>query len=258
MKTTSAIYFLLILIFFLNGCRNNGDYETPKSTYQTMVKATKSDNLNAMLDCFSNESREDYKKLLALASENEGDKQGEKFIDIFIEEIQFDESKIEDDKASFEAIVDGQKHTVEFVKEDGNWKMHMPDLKDGIRFLEEMVDNISISMSSGSTSVYFENMLCNTLATYAILNNEVIYIIWPDIQGSSTQSISYGLFFIKPEQWSGQQRSENGVQIEWQCKRTDDDRWTMTLIDNNYDLRYGNIFLISTKEEVFRVRVLQR
>ena len=57
---------------------------------------------------------------------------------------------------------------------------------------------------------------------------------------------------------SGQQRSTDGRQVDWQCDTSDGKTGTVTLNGQVYDLAQGSLFLVSTKGTEARMLQLKR
>lgn len=154
MNRTIVFLSMPLMILFVAGCGGSGDYSSPKATFQSMVAAAKAEDENAMMACFSKETRADLEEMEKLADEMGGDKKEEKFGDQFkASDPVYGAEKINGDKATLEATMKGEKEIINFVKEGGDWKISMPELKMVLKMMKGMGDSMEEMMKGMEESM---------------------------------------------------------------------------------------------------------
>jgi len=144
-----VLLFALAVAFGLIGC-GGGDYSSPKATYETMIAAAKAEDKDALMNCFTRETQADMKEIEKLSEEmgagmDKNQDVAEQFKDA---EPVIGEEKIDGDKATLEVTLNGTKQDMPFVKEGGEWKMSIPELKMGLEMMKKMPDMMK-DMSKG-------------------------------------------------------------------------------------------------------------
>jgi hypothetical protein len=150
MKLINVSILISVVAICLGGCGGSGDYSSPKATMETMINAAKAGDQDAMFACYTDETRADFEELQKLASEMGG---GMQDIDI-AKQLKtatpvLGEEKIDGNKATLAITVDGKQEILNFVKVGGDWKITVPDFKEGIQAMKgvgEMMKNLPENM----------------------------------------------------------------------------------------------------------------
>ncbi len=151
----------------LVGC-GGGSYSSPKATVTTMWEAAKAGNKDGVMACYSRDCREklaEMEKLLSdlpkeladIARSKQRSVTDEMMAQAKKSKLEFGAQKIDGDKATLEVITDGKKTTMEFVKEDGTWKVHntalaaldMQHVKTGIELIKSMPKGLIPGLKKG-------------------------------------------------------------------------------------------------------------
>ncbi len=140
MKTKSGVLCALAVVISFVGCCDGGDHGTPKCTFECMIDAAKQNDKNAMMDCFTTETRADFEKLEKIASETEGAEDKDITEKFKTADPLYGDQKIDGDKATLMVTIDGDEETIQFAKEGGDWKITIPELKSAIKMMEGMGD----------------------------------------------------------------------------------------------------------------------
>ena len=133
---------MVALAGVLTGCGGGSDYGSPKATFETMVAAAKAGDKDAMMACFDKETKGCFEELEKLAAEAKGstaktpgpDMPG-KYKDA---KVDYGKEEIKGDTATLEVTTDGKKQTFKFKKEDGNWKISIPEMKMAVEMMKNM------------------------------------------------------------------------------------------------------------------------
>lgn len=161
MRRLAAVALVGLIAACMLGCDGGGgSYSSPKATFTTMWDAAKAGNKNAMMACFSDECRRkiaEVEKLIAELpkemKESQEDITQEMMTKAKTSKVEFGAEKIEGDKATLEATIDGKKETLQFIKEAGNWKIHIPEVAsidiEQMKKAMEMMKNLSKGMLKG-------------------------------------------------------------------------------------------------------------
>lgn len=144
MSRALAPLSILALAAAVVGCGGGSDYSSPEATFETMWRAAKAGNADAMMACYSKDTREKFAELKKLAAEMaelspEAGKDGDLDKGVVAAARnapapEYGEEKIDGDKATLEIVLEidvkgkktKKKETVDFVKEDGGWKIKLP------------------------------------------------------------------------------------------------------------------------------------
>jgi hypothetical protein len=130
-------------------------YTSPKATFNTMWEAAKAANKDAMLACFSDVCRKklaEIEKLMAelpkeMREKGNADFSKEVFDKAKTAKVVIGDEKIDGDKATLDVTTDEKKETLQFVKADGAWKMHVPELAsldiEQMKAAVEMIKNMA-------------------------------------------------------------------------------------------------------------------
>jgi len=151
------------LVACLVGCggEGGGNYASPKATFETMWAAAKAGNQKAMMACFSEVCRkklDEFEKLFADFPKEM--KEGKESVAGEIaakakqaKKVETGAEKIDGNNATLEVTTDGDKETLQFVKEGGDWKLHIPDLAkmdlEEMKKAVEMLKNLPKGMMEG-------------------------------------------------------------------------------------------------------------
>jgi len=146
MKRVSFLLFLGVPCLLFLGCGGSGDFGSPKATFETMVKAAKAEDKEAMMGCFCEESRANFKKLEEFGEKMGGPQGKQEMTDKFKGEPNYGEETIEGNKATLEVTMEEQTQPVQFVKEGGDWKISMPELGAAVQMMESMGDQMQEMM----------------------------------------------------------------------------------------------------------------
>lgn len=160
MKRNCLYFVMLALGVCILGCSGGGDFSSPKSTFETMVKAAKADDKEAMMACFTEETRADMEELERLSKEMEGKgpSQQPEITDQFKgEEPVYGKENITGDQATLEVTMQGKKESIKFIKEGGEWRVSMPEIKMALQMMKNMPDMMK-NMMKGMTEGMEEGM----------------------------------------------------------------------------------------------------
>ena len=124
----------------LVGCGGSG---SPKVTYERMWKAAEAGDRDAVLACFTSDSRAKILELEKMAAELAPDKAGDaKPVDKLMAQArnsicEIGEQKIRGDHATLLVTIDGKPKPTQFLKQGGGWKIDIrADLDKVSRLLE--------------------------------------------------------------------------------------------------------------------------
>lgn len=163
MKKALAMAVVAMMVVAMVGC-GGGKYATPTTTMQTMHAAAKAGDKEAMKACFSADTLKkinEIEKMSAdFAKENpefadkmsQGDISAKMVAEAKDAKMEYGEEKIDGDKATLAITADGKKDTVEFVKEGGAWKLHLPITDAQVEMMKkgmEMMKNMPKGMMEG-------------------------------------------------------------------------------------------------------------
>jgi len=120
---------VLAIVIWVIGCGGGADYSSPRATFNTMWEAAKAGNKDAMMACYSDETRKELEEFEEQAKKS-GAKQKKSPTEGMIAkakraEPQFGKQKINGDKATLEVTVEGKTNPFRFVRERGAWKIDM-------------------------------------------------------------------------------------------------------------------------------------
>ncbi len=163
MRQLAAVVLVAVVAACLVGCDGGGgggNYVSPKATFTTMWDAAKAAKKDAMMACFSDECRKkiaEMEKLMADLPKEMKDKQEDITQEMMTKaktsKVEFGAEKIDGDKATLEVTTDGKKDTIQFIKEGGNWKIHIPEVAaidlEQMKKAMEMMKNLSKGMMKG-------------------------------------------------------------------------------------------------------------
>jgi len=142
MRREFRALILFALAVCLVGC-GGGDYSSPEATFNTMWEAAKAGDMDAMMACFREDTRNKLRELQKMRDEfaKEMPEMAKKvrgpaltarmMQDARKSKTEIGAQKISGNKATLEVIMDGKEVTLEFVKEKGGWKLgfSIPDDK---------------------------------------------------------------------------------------------------------------------------------
>ena len=114
------------------GC---GKARSPKAAFEQFVAAAKGGNEDKMVACMDKDTGSAMKEVLALMKDMGADKKKNP-MDEFKGTFSYGEQKIDGDKATLEVTKDGKTQTIAFTKEDGAWKISIPELQQGVKMLK--------------------------------------------------------------------------------------------------------------------------
>ena len=120
------------MVLAVVGC---GKARSPKAAFEKFAAAAKSGNEDKMIACMDKETGSAMKELLSLLKQMGGDKKKNP-MDAFKGTFTCGEQKIDGDKATLAVTKDAKTQTVNFIKEDGAWKISIPELKEGVEMLK--------------------------------------------------------------------------------------------------------------------------
>jgi hypothetical protein len=117
-------------------------YVSPKATFETMVAASRAADKDAMVACFDTETKGYIQRLEELtdgSEDPEGVESSNEFSAAFKDAtVEYGKEEITGDTATLEITKDGEKETVAFNKEDGNWKISLPEMAMAVEMMESM------------------------------------------------------------------------------------------------------------------------
>lgn len=161
MRLAAVVLVGVVAACAIVGCDGGaGNYSSPTATFTSMWDAAKAGNKNAMMACFSDECRTkiaEMDKLIAglpkEAKESQKDITEEMMSKAKTAKVEFGGEKIDGDKGTLETTIDGKKETVQFIKQGGNWKVHIPELAainiEQMKAMFELMKNMSKGMMKG-------------------------------------------------------------------------------------------------------------
>jgi hypothetical protein len=144
MRQAAVAGALLGVTLGLLGCGGLGGHASPKATFTTLWNAARAGDADAMMACFCKDTRETLAEMKKLAGEmaqvgapapEEADVSRRLIADARRAAApQFGEQTLEGDKATLEVILEvdfrgkkeSKKETLQFVQEDGGWKIKLP------------------------------------------------------------------------------------------------------------------------------------
>ncbi|NQT51646.1 DUF4878 domain-containing protein [bacterium] len=143
MRRMIAVVGVVAVGLALVGCGGGGagNYSSPKATAETMVAAAKAGDKDAFMACFDKETREAFAELDKLAKEKglKGKDSSEITGKLKNAKVVFGEAKIDGDKASMPVTIDDKKEQpMSFVKEAGDWKVSIPEIKMVVGMMKGM------------------------------------------------------------------------------------------------------------------------
>lgn len=150
---------LLAFVICFSGCGGGSNYSSPKATMETMMQAAKAEDEDAVMACYSNETRKDFEEMKKLSEEMGHQGDDDDFSDKFQPKSDpiFGEEKISGNTAKMTVTIDGFAHEYSFVKEGGDWKLSMPEIKMGLEMMkgmggemQNMMENMSQEMGEGA------------------------------------------------------------------------------------------------------------
>jgi len=152
MRTFSVICILVFSISIMS-C-GGGDYGSPTSTFKTMVAAAKAENKDAAMECYSKDTCMYMKELEDFAKKAGGEQKDNEMLDQFqkIEPV-YGEEKIDGDTATLAVTVDGKTESIKFVKEGGDWKVNIPELKSAVDMMKNAGDMMKGMMEGAKKSL---------------------------------------------------------------------------------------------------------
>ena len=123
-------------------CCGEGQYGSPRATFETMRAAAKAGDRDAAMACYDKETAAKMAEMEKLAKEFAADAMStEQMMEQAKEaKVEIGEEKIDGDTATLQVTMDGRTSTMNFVKEAGAWKIHvpMPDLSEMKEGLEKL------------------------------------------------------------------------------------------------------------------------
>jgi len=141
MRRMTVVSCVVVLASVLAGC-GGSKYGSPKSTFETMVAAAKTGDKDAMLACYDKETKGCFEELEKLSAEMKGGKAkdpGAEMIEGFKEAtFTYGKEEIKGDAATLEVTKDGDTQTLKFKKEDGAWKLSIPEMKMAVEMMKNM------------------------------------------------------------------------------------------------------------------------
>ncbi len=141
MRRVMGVVTVLAVAAMMIGCGGGGNYSSPKATAEAMHAAAKGGDKDAFMACFDKETRETFAEIEKLAKEGGKGKGVAEFTDkIGKSKVEFGEPKIDGDKATMSITMDGkkEKQPMQFVKEGGEWKVTIPELKMVLGMMKAM------------------------------------------------------------------------------------------------------------------------
>ena len=127
MRHAVAGLCILVVAAWAVGC-GGGRADSPRAAAEALHAACRAGGREAVLACFSAESRQkivELEQVLAQAAGTEG------FVDTLIAnakgaEVVYGEERVQGDEATLEYTADGVESAMHFVREGGAWKVHLP------------------------------------------------------------------------------------------------------------------------------------
>lgn len=119
-KFIVPILLLGVLVLVGFGCIPIGKYSSPEKTLETMVEAMEAGDVDAYLDCMTEESQEWFESISKISPE------GLTSESLKSQSTEYDPSKLKViDKTGDSAVMveEGQEMGLVFKKEKGNWKI---------------------------------------------------------------------------------------------------------------------------------------
>lgn len=113
------------------GC---GRARSPKDAFEEFVAAAQSGDESKMIAYLDKATGSAMRELLAIMKDTGADKKNP--MDAFKGAFSYGEQKIDGDKATLEVTKDGKTQTIAFTKEDGAWKISIPELQQGVKMLK--------------------------------------------------------------------------------------------------------------------------
>jgi hypothetical protein len=134
-----AVSCVVVLAGALGGCVVGPDYGTPKASFQTMVAAANAGDKDAMLACFDTKTKGYIQELETLAGESRNTKRDapSKRLNAQFKnaKVGYGKEEIRGDAATLVVTKDGKTDTVKFRKEDGDWKISIPEMKMAVEIM---------------------------------------------------------------------------------------------------------------------------
>jgi hypothetical protein len=135
-----------------------GGCETPRATFETMIEAAKAQDKDGVMACFSKETRGYLEELERFGEEMGGSSTDANMTDKFKGTMPiYGAEKITGNTATLEITIKGQRETVNFLKEGGGWKIHIPELKMIVQMMRGMGDSMQ-DMMKGMTEAMTDAM----------------------------------------------------------------------------------------------------
>jgi phage host-nuclease inhibitor protein Gam len=126
----AAVASLLVMV----GC--GGKAATPKAAFEAFVAAAKSGDQEKMAACMDKPTGDAMKELMALAEEMGQGKAADPTEEFKKTEFTCGEEKIDGGKATLQVTGNGKTQTVQFVQEDGAWKISIPELTKAVTMIK--------------------------------------------------------------------------------------------------------------------------
>jgi hypothetical protein len=131
-------------------------YDSPRATFETMVAASRAGDKDAMVACFDTETKGYIQRLEELtdgSDDTEGVESSSEFSAAFKDAtVDYGAEAVEGDTATLEITKDGEKETVAFNKEDGDWKISLPEMAMAVEMMEtmpQMMEGMAEAMMEG-------------------------------------------------------------------------------------------------------------
>jgi predicted small lipoprotein YifL len=108
--------------------------KSPTATYEKMRAAAMEENEDKVIACMDKATGEAMREMLKLTAEMDKDS-GSPFAKMKGQTVSYGAETINGDKATLEVTMDGKTETFEFVKENGDWKITIPELPEAVKML---------------------------------------------------------------------------------------------------------------------------
>ena len=139
MRQAAVAMCAVALAGLLAGCGGDSKYASPRATFETMAAAARKGDKDAMAACLDKETKGYFDELEKFVAEMKGAKKspnGDFTTKLKEATIEYGKEEIKDNTATLEVTMDGKARTIKFTKEEGAWKVSIPELKMAVAMMK--------------------------------------------------------------------------------------------------------------------------
>ena len=139
MRQAAVALCAVALAGLLAGCGGDSRYASPRATFETMAAAARAGDKEAMVACFDKETKGYFGELEKLGAEMKGAKKSPngKFTSKLKDAtIEYGKEEITDETAALAVTMNGKPESIKFRKEEGAWKVSIPELKMAVAMMK--------------------------------------------------------------------------------------------------------------------------